>query len=387
MKRIGIILLALALMLPLNPARAQGDLAEEFFELINLDTRDDGGFYTLRDQEGNVLMRTARHIHVGDSWIGMDNRRWEVYEVEGDDALARPISRERGQSILGKIRTAVAILFPGSQPVQEEGNVNKKIGVYNTHGAESYVPNDGTDSIPEGGGIIDVAQSLAKALEENGVKVVDSKETHVPHDPGAYKRSRETVEEIMGEGVDAVVDVHRDAIPAEEYQTEDGTVQIQLVVGRQNQNQAANQAFAEELKAVADEKYPGLIKGIFSAKGNYNQDMSPHSILIEVGTHETNKEAAEESATKFADVLTTLLYGRAEAAQDPVSQPRGQNRTVLSTILWLLAIVIIGGGAYLYISAGSWPEMKRKLQGFVKGEFGDLFKARVRNRGGGDESK
>ncbi|MGI6366432.1 MAG: stage II sporulation protein P [Bacillota bacterium] len=389
MKRIGIILLALALVLPLSPVRGQGNPTEEFFDLLHLDTRDDGGVYTLRDQGGNVLMRTARHIHVGDTWIGMDNRRWEVYEVEGDDALARPVSRDRGQSILDKVRIAAAILLPRPLLVQEEENVNKKIGVYNTHGAESYVPNDGTDSIPEGGGIIDVAESLAKALEDNGVEVVESKETHVPHDAGAYKRSRETVEEIMGEGVDAVVDVHRDAIPAEEYQTEDGTVQIQLVVGRQNQNQAANQAFAEELKAVADEKYPGLVKGIFSAKGNYNQDMSPASILIEVGTHQTDKEAAEESAAKFADVLATLLYGRAEAAQDPAAQPRGQGRgrTVLSTILWLLAIVIIGGGVFLYISAGSWPEMKRKLQGFAKGEFGDLFKARVRNRGGGDEPK
>ena len=70
-------------------------------------------------------------------------------------------------------------------------------------------------------------------------------------------------------------------------------VQIQLVVGRQNQNQAANQEFAEKLKAVADEKYPGLVKGIFAAKGNYNQDMMPTSILIEVSTHENEKEAAQ----------------------------------------------------------------------------------------------
>lgn len=383
MRRTILILLALGLALSLGPVRAEDTLTEDFFDLLNLDTRDDGGFYTMKDPQGNVLMRTGRHIHAGDTWIGMDNRRWEVYEVDGDEALARQRDLQTGQSVLDLIQRALGALFPRPQPVQQEDNVNKKIGIYNTHGAESYVPDDGADSIPQGGGIINVAQSLAKSLEGNGVEAVQSDETHVPHDASAYKRSRSTVEEIMGEGVDAVVDVHRDALPAEDYE-EDGMVQIQLVVGRQNQNQAANQAFAEEIKAVADEKYPGLIKGIFAAKGNYNQDMSPSSILIEVGTHESDKGEAEESAAKFADVLTALLYGSgAEAAQTPASQ--GRKGTVLPTILWLLAIVIIGGGIFLFISAGSWPEMKRKLRGFTQGEFGDFFKGRLKNRGNGDK--
>lgn len=390
MKHFLVIVLAFVLVLPLGLARAEEDsLSEEFFDLLNLDTRDDGGVYTLMDQEGSVLMRTGRHIHSGDTWIGMDNRKWEVYEIDGDNAYARSVSTGKDQSLLDLIQAAITTLFPGTSPAQEEENVERKIGVYNTHGAEAYVPDDGTDSVPEGGGIINVAESLTESLRENGVDVIQSKETHVPHDAGAYKRSRETVGEMMGEGVDAVVDVHRDAVAAEEYEA-NGMVQVQLVVGRQNQNQATNQQFAEELKAIADEKYPGLVKGIFSAKGNYNQDMSPTSILVEVGTHETEKDGAQEAAAKFADVLSIALYGTAEAAESPTKQPQSAARgggNVLRTILWLLAIVIVGGGIFLYVSAGSWPEMKRKLQGFTKGEFGDLFKARVKNRGDDDELK
>jgi len=35
----------------------------------------------------------------------------------------------------------------------------------------------------------------------------------------------------------------------------------------------------------------------------------------------------------------------------------------------------------------SLKAVRRKLQGFNKGEFGDLFKARVKNRGDDDELK
>ena len=383
MKRLLLLLMIAMLALPLAPAWADEDgMIEEFFEDLNLDTRDDGGAYTLYDQDDNVLMRTGRHVHVGDTWIGRDNHKWEVYQVDGDDAYAK-VSGGNSQGFWPRFQSLVTSIFTRTQPVQQEGDVANRIGVYNTHGAEAYVPNDGAESQDDGGGIIDVADSLTAALEEQGITVVQSRETHVPHDPGAYKRSRNTVEEIMQEDVDAVIDVHRDAVAAEEY-LEEGMVQVQLVVGRQNQNQATIQQFAEDLKAVGDEMYPGLIKGIFSAQGNYNQDMTPTSILIEVGTHENNKEGAQESVALFADVLTTYLYGTAQG-QDLV-QDGAAGGTVLRTILWMLGILIVGGGIFLYISAGSWPEMKRKLKGFTKGEFGDIFKGRLKNRGDDDDT-
>lgn len=383
MRRLLLAVLALFLIFNQFPAGAQ-DPVEEFFDLISLDTRDDGGVYTITDEQGNVLMRTARHVHVGDRWIGMDNRRWVVFDVEGDEATAKRAG-QGSQSWLQRVRALILGTFGPATPVQQQETTEKKIGIYSTHGAESYVPNDGTDSVPEGGGIIDVAESLKAGLEQDGVTAIQSEETHVPHDSNAYKRSRNTAQELLSDGSDAVIDVHRDAIAAEEY-LENGMVQIQLVVGRQNQNAAANQEFAEKLKAVADEQYPGLVKGIFAAKGNYNQDMSPRSLLIEVGTHENDKNGAEESVTKFADVLTTTLYGSAEAAEQtekPAATASGG--TVWRTILWLLAIVIVGGGAFLYISAGSWEEMKKKLKGFTQGEFGDLFKISLKNREDDDQ--
>ncbi len=371
MKRFILAAFTLLLVFNLHPAGAEESPLEEFFDLLNLDTREDGGTYTIYDPQGNVLMRTARHVHVGDRWLGMDNLRWEVEKVQGDDATAKSVER-RGQSMLQRLQGYLRGAISQTIPVAQDNPPNKSIGIYSTHGAESYVENDGADSVDSGGGIIDVAESLKSGLENDGVKAIQSKETHVPHDSNAYKRSRDTAQELLQDGVDAVIDVHRDAIAGEDY-VKDDMVQIQLVVGRQNQNQAANQEFAEKIKAEADKQYPGLIKGIFSAKGNYNQDMSPRSLLIEVGTHENNKEGAEESVEKFADVLTTVLYGSPAAAEQSPKPTAGRG-TVWRTILWLLAILVVGGGAFLYISAGSWEEMKHKLRGFTRGEFGDLFR-------------
>ena len=58
----------------------------------------------------------------------------------------------------------------------------------------------------------------------------------------------------------------------------------------------ANMDFAKQMKAYYDEVQPGLIKGIFKAKGNYNQDLGPRTILIEVGTHTNSAEQAKSAA-------------------------------------------------------------------------------------------
>ena len=148
---------------------------------------------------------------------------------------------------------------------------------------------------------MDVADALQKSLEKKGINVIRSREPHTPHDAGAYQRSRRTAEEAIKENPDAVIDVHRDAVPEEEYLEEvEGKkrVQIQLVVGRQNQNMANNRQFAEGLKKQADKNYPGLIKGIFMARGNYNQDMSPRC-PDRSGFHTNDKELAEESVQLF----------------------------------------------------------------------------------------
>ena len=110
--------------------------------------------------------------------------------------------------------------------------------------------------------------------------------------------------------VAAVFDIHRDAIPKEHYDTMvngEYMSRVRIVIGRSNQNRKANEQLAYKIKAIADKAYPGLIKDIYIGKGEYNQELSPRSLLFELGTHEISKEAAQK-ATDNLRMWYTRLY-------------------------------------------------------------------------------
>ena len=164
-----------------------------------------------------------------------------------------------------------------------------------------------------------------------------------------------------------MIDVHRDGVPDPEYYATEfdgqAATQIRLVVGRQNQNSEANIEFAEKMKAYYDEVKPGLIKSIFMAKGNYNQDLAPHSILLEVGTHTNSLEQAEVGAREFAEALPQFLglktNGEAEqpeAAGVQETEPKQQeekNGGIGKAILWLIVLAVVGGLGFVWVSRGS----------------------------------
>ena len=101
-------------------------------------------------------------------------------------------------------------------------------------------------------------------------------------------------------------DIHRDSGPARGYLTDiagQTTCQILVVVGRENPLMTANLSLARRIKAAADASYPGLIKGIFLARGHYNQDLDPGALLLEVGTEQVPRDLAEMSMGLLAQVL------------------------------------------------------------------------------------
>ena len=352
---------------------------EEIFDYDQFEHHSDR-IFTMVDQEGKVIVRTARQITVGDEYINMANNYYRVISVEGETAVAEQVERETAAEPEREgFFARVSRLMRNSIPVQQEGDqLNRRIAIYNSHGAESYIEGDGAESKDPGGGILDVGDRLAAALEDQGIEVLRSKEPHTPHDAGAYNRSKRTVEEFLKEDPDALIDVHRDAVPEEEYLEEvegEQRVQIQFVVGRQNQNMEVNQEFAEGLKARADELYPGLVKGIFMARGSYNQEMSPQATLIEVGSHTNNKAQAEESMDLFAEVVNDFLYdGEGDEIASPApGTPDGPGGTALRSILWVIAALVVGVGIFLVVSAGGFDQAKEKLKQFRNKEFSNTM--------------
>jgi len=313
------------------------------------------------DDEGDYIFGTAMGVTIGDKYISEENIEYVVVSVNEHRAVAESN---------GEIDLFASLGYESNvlTPIAAQGS--KVIGIYHTHNGESYLP--GSDNVSGKGEIHEVGNVLKNALEEKGIKVLKLENLHLPHDGAAYERSRDTATDISKQRPDAIFDVHRDAIPRkEEYLTEiDGKTisQVRLVVGRQNPNQKVNDQFAKSLKAIADQDYPGLIKGIFYGGGSYNQQLSAHSLLLEFGTHVTTKEQAAASAQILAASTNKLLYGSGSV------QARGgasENRSIISTIGWIIGIVVLGMLAFLFINEGSIDGVIKRIKNFFGREILD----------------
>jgi stage II sporulation protein P len=322
------------------------------------------GYVTIVDATGAILMQTGLAVHPGDGYLASDNRLYEITAVEGTLAKARYLWAEG---------------LPGSegQAVQAPpGPSAPLIALYYTHDDESYAPSDGATTISGNGGIFKVGAAMAERLSALGYATENDQTRHDPHDANAYARSRRTFLRLLGHKPAALFDIHRDSAPVTAYQTtidgQDAT-KILLVVGRQNQNRHTTLDYAKNVKSAADAKYPGLVRGIFLAHGSYNQDLNPQALLIEIGTQGNRREAAEHSATLFADVVSSVLplAGTSGAAASLPAPPpvAAATRSYGRDILSILGALVIGTAAYLYLSTGSWREARRKLANFRKLEF------------------
>ncbi len=270
-----------------------------------------GNYYTIRDPEGKVILQTGFPINVGDLFINEDNRVFEIFKVEEWNALAKQTSPSieiKSRPLEGNDITA---RLSGDQAIPAQA-AGIHVVIYHTHSDESYPISDGTSSIPGNGTIFEVGENLAASLRASGISVTHSYNTHGPHDSGAYYRSRRTAFQLLKEGPDAAFDVHRDSAPAEAYYTLINglpTARTMIVIGRQNPNLNTNLDFARRVKSRADDLYPGLVRGIFIGRGNYNQDLYPTALLLEIGTDQLSRESAQRGAQHMGDVIAEILRG------------------------------------------------------------------------------
>lgn len=321
-----------------------------------------GQYVTLIDENNNVIHQTGTKVYQGDEYISADNFRYKVVEIVGN--TARCIYQ--GKEQMPKIKSARQGYNPKRYNPRQNAWILEKnevpaigakkptVAIYHTHSDESYVPTDGTESINGNGGIYDVGKTLATSLTNKGFNVAYSDNNHNPHDINAYNRSRRTAVSLIKENPDTIIDVHRDAVPPDQYQAEvkgQDVTKIKLVVGRQNPNMKTNLEYAKKIKAAMDAKEPGLSNGIFMGKGDYNQDLSPRSMLIEVGSHTNSKEEAEKGVKLFADVLPAAL---GVSATEPAAKPAtNDNQGAGNVVLGIIIILAAAAGGYYFINRGT----------------------------------
>ncbi|HKM39276.1 MAG TPA: stage II sporulation protein P [bacterium] len=361
---LGFILLAVLILGFNNEAWAHKERSDGYFSFIN--------------PQGEVFFQTALMVSLGDEFIAHDNRQYCVSKLDGDNAHCE---------YLGPASPAemVRATFSGSESsaVSSAAARSSVIGIYHTHSDESYVPTEGTASIFGQGGIIKVGSAFKNALLKAGLKAVHDTTPHDPHDAMSYTRSRRTAAQLLKQGSVALFDIHRDAVPRELYVASvkgQDVTKLTLVIGRENPQVKANLNFAKQLKDLNDQENPGLIKGIFLTRGIFNQDLFDRAILIEVGTHENSRPAAERGISLFASTLPAAI-GKQGLPAKTQSTGATQRTGSWSAVVWILLLVTVGGVIYLYLATGSWVELQAKVKHFATREFQEL---RGRNRDSDD---
>ncbi len=202
--------------------------------------------------------------------------------------------------------------------------------IYHSHSTETYCLADSgtfsadyparTDS--KSLNMIRIGDEITKILKANGIGVIHDRTICDSVYSEAYERSRQVIEKILNDNKSIVItlDIHRDAI----YQSElvrikptadiEGkkAAQLMIITGVQSGNSdfpdwESNLSFALRLQQAAENKYEGLMRPILFAEKKYNMDITPYSLLIEVGTDVNTLDEAAYSGRLLGDVLSDFI--------------------------------------------------------------------------------
>lgn len=221
-----------------------------------------------------------------------------------------------------------------------EVSINEKdqplVLIIHTHGTEAYMYDDTDFYIDDGGDIsrtndternvIHIGKLMTETLISKGINTLHCE---VMHDKESYQdsytKAAETIREYLSKypSIKYVFDVHRDAIMKSDGSlvkavTEiDGknVAQVMTVVGSSYKGASfpdweGHLSLALKLKKRLDEKYDRLSRPVYLRGAAYNQQYTPGSLLLEIGTSGNTLEEAERAAVLVAETLADLITDR-----------------------------------------------------------------------------
>lgn len=226
----------------------------------------------------------------------------------------------------------------------DQNEKNGQVFIYSTHSWESYLPLLGLTGDPDinkaaspDKNVHNVDGWLQEDLQKKGIKTVIDK-TNIGNIlkqkgwgyPQSYQASRPILQKAVSSGKDykLFIDVHRDSsrgnlttvtINNKKY------ARMTFVIGEENPNYEKNLEMAKNLNQYLVKNYPGLSRGVFGKKGAgnngvYNQDLSPHAILIEIGGVDNNEQELKRTVQALANMIND--YFNKNNDKEPASKPK-----------------------------------------------------------------
>lgn len=207
--------------------------------------------------------------------------------------------------------------------VEKEINKEPIIYIYNTHETESY-----RDKYLELYNIKPTVKTMSLILQDYlsdyGIPsiVEDTSITGILRSNDwsykySYKASRIAIEEEIkkNKSLKLIIDLHRDSSSLDKTLLEyNGKkyAKVLFVVGKEHDNYESNYKLSEKIKNLLEEEIPGITRGISLKEGNgvngiYNQDLSPKSILIELGGQYNEIEELNNTIEILAKVILKSL--------------------------------------------------------------------------------
>ena len=187
--------------------------------------------------------------------------------------------------------------------------------VYSEHGAYR--------SLEPEHNMIAIGREVARILEAGGIRVIHDETFHdYPDYNSSYSNARRTIQRHLEENpeIGMVLDIHRDASDGANGSqlVTAGTVggqpssQLMMVVGTDATgnyfpNWQENLALALKLTALLEQTDPGLTRPVTLREHRFNMDLTPGSLIVEVGGAGDTQAEATLAANALARAVLALL--------------------------------------------------------------------------------
>lgn len=193
---------------------------------------------------------------------------------------------------------------------------------YTQAGLDRYQPSDSCRTEDTQFNVVRIGDELTEIFQQAGLEVIHDRGIYdYPSYTGSYSRSGKAVEQYLKDSpsIKIVLDIHRDALASGDvvYKTmaeEEGEVASQLMLlagsdesGLEHPGWRQNLALALYLQNAAISQHPTLMRPVSLVRERYNQQLSPGSLILEVGSNGNTLREALAGIRLFGQAVAPAL--------------------------------------------------------------------------------